>query len=196
VTVTVRPAEEGDLAAIADIRVRSWQAAYRGIVPQRYLDSMRPEVEANRRRAWLVSADDPRRDAIATVAGQPAGWVAYGPYRDDDAPTQRSGEVYAIYVHPHHWRRGVGRALIRYAVADLRAAGLAPVLLWVLEDNARARRFYERQGFRPDGRRHMFEVGGVHLPEVRYREGPGLVGRLTRRLRSSPPGGAAPTQPR
>jgi ribosomal protein S18 acetylase RimI-like enzyme len=187
VTVTVRPAVEGDLSAIAEIRVRSWQAAYRGIVPQGYLDLMRPEMDADRRRAGLAGPDDRRRDAIGAVAGQPAGWVAYGPYRDDDAPSRKSGEVYAIYVHPAHWRRGVGHALMRHAIAELRAAGLAPVLLWVLEDNDPARRFYEREGFRPDGQRHIFEVAGVRLPEVRYRHGRrGRASRLTRRLRSRP----------
>jgi ribosomal protein S18 acetylase RimI-like enzyme len=170
-TVTVRPAVEHDLAAIAEIRVRSWQVAYRGIVPQGYLDAMRPEAEVDRRRAMLTAANDPRQDAIGTVSGWLAGWVAYGPYRDDDPPTRRSGEVYAIYVHPEHWGRGVGRAMMRYAVRQLAMDGFAPVLLWVLEDNDRARRFYEREGFQPDGGRHMFEVGGVELPELRYRHG-------------------------
>ncbi len=174
-TVAVRPAVEDDLAAIAEIRVRSWQVAYRGIVPQGYLDSMRPEDDADRRRAWFVARrddgrrDDGRRDAVGIIAGHRAGWVAFGPYRDEDPPGRRPGEVYAIYVHPDHWGCGVGQAMMRYAVGELRAARLAPVLLWVLEDNARARRFYEREGFRPDGGRHLFEVAGVHLPELRYR---------------------------
>jgi len=171
VTVAVRPAEEDDLAAIAEIRVRSWQVAYRGIVPQGYLDSMRPEADADRRRSRLARSGDPRQDAIGTLAGQAAGWVAYGPYRDDDEPIREAGEVYAIYVHPDHWGRGVGQALIQYALGELHTGGLAPVLLWVLEANARARRFYEREGFRPDGARHLFEIAGVRLPEVRYRHG-------------------------
>jgi ribosomal protein S18 acetylase RimI-like enzyme len=174
VTVAVRPAVEDDLAAVAEIRVRSWQAAYRGIVPQGYLDSMRPEADADRRRARFAAGSlDSRQDAVGTIAGAPAGWVAFGPYRDDDRPSSGPGEIYAIYVHPDHWGCGVGRALIRYAVRELRAAGMAPVLLWVLEQNARARRFYERAGFRPDGGRHLFEIAGVQLPELRYRHGRG-----------------------
>jgi ribosomal protein S18 acetylase RimI-like enzyme len=173
VTIAIRPAVEDDMAAIAEIRVRSWQAAYRGIVPQGYLDSMRPEADADRRRARFAAARlDSRQDAVGTIAGAPAGWVAFGRYRDDP-PGRPPGEVYAIYVHPDHWGRGVGQALIRHAVRELRAAGMAPVLLWVLEENARARRFYERAGFRPDGGRHLFEIAGVHLPELRYRLGRG-----------------------
>jgi GNAT superfamily N-acetyltransferase len=181
VSVEVRPAVQDDAAAIAEIRVRGWQVAYRGIIPQGYLDSMRPEADVDRRRVQL--ADSTRGDAVALADGRPAGWVAFGPYRDDDPPGRRPGEIYAVYVHPGRWRGGVGRALMDYAVAELTAQGYAPLVLWVLEDNLPARRFYERVGFRPDGGRHLFEVGGVWLPELRYRRARarGRAGRLARR---------------
>jgi GNAT superfamily N-acetyltransferase len=174
VTVTVRPARPDDLAVISDIRVRGWQQAYRGIVPQPYLDGMRPEVDAVRRRAWLDRRpEDPRRDYVAERAGRPVGWAATGPYRDDDCPAPKPGcgEIYAIYVDPAHWRGGIGRVLITRALADLAAAGQTPVLLWVLAGNAPAREFYQRVGFAPDGGEHFYEVGGARLAEVRYRHG-------------------------
>ena len=86
-----------------------------------------------------------------------------------------------MYVHPGHWGHGVGRALMEHAVAELTADRFAPLVLWVLEDNLQARRFYERQGFRADGGRHLFEVAGVWLPELRYRRSRGRAGRLPRR---------------
>jgi GNAT superfamily N-acetyltransferase len=99
------------------------------------------------------------------------GWASVGPYRDDagDAPGPGCGELNAIYVLPEWTGHGVGRALLAYALGELRRRGLAPVLLWVLAANRPARRFYERAGFRPDGATHDFEVGGATLPEVRYR---------------------------
>jgi GNAT superfamily N-acetyltransferase len=174
VTVGVRLAGPDDLVTISEIRVQAWQRAYRGIVPQPYLDAMRPEMDARRWRAWLERpADDPRRDYVAERAGQPVGWAATGPYRDDDCPAPQPGcgEVYAIYVHPAHWRGGIGRALIARVLADLAAAGQTPVLLWVLAGNTPAAEFYQRVGFAPDGGEHFYEVGGARLAEVRYRHG-------------------------
>lgn len=171
-TVAVRRAGEDDVAAIAEIRVRAWQAAYRGIVPQGYLDTLRPEADADRRRArWAERAAGGSQDYLGELAGRPAGWLSIGPYRDDEVPPPRPdcGEIYALYVHPVHWRAGVGGVLLRHAVAELAAAGRTPVVLWVLTDNAPARRFYQRAGFAPDGAEHLFAAGGALLPELRYR---------------------------
>ena len=80
----------------------------------------------------------------------------------------RVAELYALYVHPAWWSTGTGRALMDRVLAKVRAAGYACITLWVLEANARARRFYQRAGFAPDGARHVLdELGGV--TEIRYR---------------------------
>jgi GNAT superfamily N-acetyltransferase len=165
--VTCRPAAAADLAAVCEVRVRTWQAAYRGLVPQPYLDAMSPAAEADRRRPSFPRPGE----HVAEAGGRVVGWAAIGPYRDEhgDAPTPGCGEVGAIYVLPDWQGRGVGRALMGYALDDLRRQRLVPVLLWVLAGNAQACRFYERAGFRPDGATHDYEIGGVTLPEVRYR---------------------------
>jgi GNAT superfamily N-acetyltransferase len=83
----------------------------------------------------------------------------------------RAGEVaelYALYVHPGWWSTGTGRALMDEVLSAVRAGGYAGITLWVLEANARARRFYDLAGFAADGARHVLEdLGGV--TEVRYR---------------------------
>lgn len=76
--------------------------------------------------------------------------------------------MYALYVHPDQMGQGVGRALLTESVARCSAAGHGRLLLWVLKENDRARRFYERAGFRADGAEEPFEVDGVAVPEVRY----------------------------
>ncbi len=91
----------------------------------------------------------------------------FGAARDDDLPGGTS-EVYAIYVHPDAWSTGAGRALMTEALVQL---GDVAVVLWVLEDNHRARRFYERAGFVADGSRKHAEMPGGPIPEVRYRRG-------------------------
>jgi GNAT superfamily N-acetyltransferase len=174
VTLSVRPTEPDapeDIVSIAEIRIRSWQAAYRGIVPQEFLDALRPADEVARR---LRNPRPPasQHNFLAERDGRAVGWAAIGPYREDGdvpSPGPRAGEVYAIYVHPDEWGGGVGRALMERMLAELHATGHDPVLLWVLTDNGPARGFYERMGFEPDGAEHWFDVSGTRLPEIRYR---------------------------
>ena len=78
--------------------------------------------------------------------------------------------MWALFVRPSHWRRGVGRLLCERSCAEARRRGLAGVELWELESNAGARRFFHALGFRPDGGKRVFlEHAGVALHELRYR---------------------------
>jgi GNAT superfamily N-acetyltransferase len=162
--VTCRPMVAADLDAVSELHVRAWQAAYRGIVPQAFLDGMDPAVRRRRTEGRSLAGQH-----VAEAGGEVVGWLSVGPYRDDDPPGPGCGEVEAIYARPDRVGTGVGRALLTHGLAELDRAGLRPVLLWVLTGNARARRFYEKAGFRPDGAAQGFQIGGVTLPEVRYR---------------------------
>jgi GNAT superfamily N-acetyltransferase len=82
------------------------------------------------------------------------------------------GELLAIYVDPDHMGTGVGRLLIAAARERLRRVGVTSAALWVLDGNARARRFYERDGWRFDGARRMETYGNAPVDEVRYRRTP------------------------
>jgi GNAT superfamily N-acetyltransferase len=167
--VTCRPATDADLDVLAAVRVRSWRAAYAGIVPAAGLDALDPARIAARWRSR-----GPAGHHLAEVGGQVVGWLFVGPYRADgtdggEPPPAGAGEVFAIYVLPEAWGRGAGRALLAYGLGELRRLGLLPALLWVFAANDRARRFYERAGFVPDGGTHDYEIAGATLPEVRYR---------------------------
>jgi ribosomal protein S18 acetylase RimI-like enzyme len=91
-----------------------------------------------------------------------------GPSRDDDGSVS-TGEVWAIYIHPDYWRGGVGSALMTAALQRLADDGYSEAVLWVFEANGRARGFYERFGWRPDGASAIFERGGGQAVEIRYR---------------------------
>lgn len=166
-SILVRPAVPEDAAAVAEVRVSSWRAAYRGIIPGRVLDSLDPAAAAERTRSALADPAHPFRLRVAERDGVLTGFTITGPYRGTDA-APGAGEVLAIYVHPDHWSTGSGRVLMVDALERLSEAGLSPVLLWVLRDNARARRFYERAGFAPDGAEQFYSAGGVPIPEIRY----------------------------
>jgi ribosomal protein S18 acetylase RimI-like enzyme len=104
---------------------------------------------------------------LADVDGALAGWITYGANRDPDAGP-RTAEIRSLFVHPDHWRSGVGTALMAHALRELAAAGYEEATLWSFDVNDRANGFYERQGFRRDGagQRREFSAGAL---EVRYR---------------------------
>jgi GNAT superfamily N-acetyltransferase len=167
---SVREMTLADCDRVAEIRVRGWQTAYRGIIPRSYLDAMSVARDAERRRFHFQESLRSEGEVVNLVAvrdGEVIGWVCHGPHRDPEVPTA-DAELYAIYVAPARFGAGAGRALIEESIRRCTAAGHPRMYLWVLEENARARRFYERSGFRPEGAEEPFEVDGVMVPEVRY----------------------------
>ena len=108
------------------------------------------------------------RTWVAESAGRVVGFASTDPSRDPDA-TGGTGEVYAIYLEPDVVGTGVGGRLFAQAVEDLRQRGYRAATLWVLEGNARARRFYDTAGWRPDGTVTIDQMLGAELREVRYR---------------------------
>lgn len=161
-----------DCEAVAAIRVRGWQSAYRGLMPRAYLDALDIGREAEKRRKWLAAGGAVNLVAVAGPPGSPGrevvGWACYGAYREDDGRRTGGGELYTLYVRPDRTGAGTGSALLAEVVARAVADGFGAMALWVLRDNAGARRFYERAGFRPDGSEEDFEAGGLMVPEVRY----------------------------
>lgn len=168
--VEIRPARAGDAAQLGVVHVRSWQAAYRGLLPQAFLDGLDP---AQRARIWetaLGEAADPRSGVVVAGHGaRLAGFAHFCPSRDEDADPARTGEISSIYLLPEEWGRGTGRQLMAAALAGLTAAGFGQATLWVLDSNERARRFYEAGGWDPDGTVKQEQGPGFTLTEVRYR---------------------------
>jgi GNAT superfamily N-acetyltransferase len=163
----IRPMALADCDRVSEIRVLGWQFAYRGLMPQPFLDGLSARADAERRRVRFARGDGSVVNLVATRGDELIGWAAFGPYRDSELRT-REAELYAIYLDPHHVSTGAGRALMQEALRQCAALGHDRVLLWVVRGNARARRFYERAGFRADGAEEPYEVEGVWVPEVRY----------------------------
>ncbi|MGW3950331.1 N-acetyltransferase family protein [Streptomyces sp. NPDC004752] len=156
-----------DCDRVAEIRVHGWQNAYRGLIPQAHLDALSVPADAERRRAHFGDGTGPVLNLVAELDGEIVGWAAHGPYLDGDTHTA-DAELYALYVDPGRLGSGIGRALLTESVRQRAVAGHPRMLLWVLKENARARRCYERAGFRADGAEEPFDVDGVPVPEVRY----------------------------
>ena len=164
--VELRPAQPDDAMAVARVHVGSWQAAYRNLLPDEYLDGLRPE---DRARSYDFTTVDPRKPhtIVATEDGLIRGFATTSPSRDSDL--QDYGELCALYVDPEYWGRGFGLALVSAARGHLSRNGFQDALLWMLAGNVRAERFYRRDGWAPDGMRKTDSRLGVTLYEVRYR---------------------------
>lgn len=169
--LAIRQAEPRDAAGIATCHVRSWQVAYRGQLPDALLDGLSSEIE-RRTAFWerMVREREARRQhqLVAVDGDRVVGFATFGRHEQGDDPSV--GELYAIYLHPDHWGRGVGRGLMDAAIDGLRRDGYVSAVLWVLETNERAKRFYEIAGWKADGARKTEQRGDVPLHEVSYRK--------------------------
>lgn len=154
-----------DVDELGIVHVEAWRAAYRGAMPDEYLDGLDPAARADRWRGILESGSD-AATWVVEVDGRVAGFTSAGPCRDEGAAV---GEVWAINLAPWAWDRGLGRALMDTALDALRAAGHEEAVLWVVDRNERARRFYEIGGWVLDGGTKVDTFGGGEVDEVRYR---------------------------
>jgi len=154
---------------MARVHVDGWKTAYRGIVPDAVLEPLTVELDlaggfGNSLRQHRAGAAE---FVVTEESGEVVGYAFVAPNRDPDP--RHAGELEAIYVLSSRRGRGAGRALVRAAAAHLLDRGLGSMVVWVLEANP-YRRFYERLGGLPAGRRigtpHRF--GGGPLPEVAY----------------------------
>ena len=162
----IRQATPEDAEAIARVHIRTWQGAYAHVFPPEALAGISPEARA---RSWRSNLGGTVGVTyVAERDGEVVGFASVGPSRDADCAGL--GELYAVYVDPAHWDSGAGRELAVRADDALRGQGFAAATLWVLDDNPRARRFYESGGWSLDGATRTGTHLGVETPEVRYRK--------------------------
>lgn len=166
--VHLRRAREDDAPGIAEVHVETWRHAYRDLLPAEFLKALDVGAREKWWRTELHVTPELRRPWIAETGTDIAGFVSVGPSSDPGASTE-TGEVYALYVAPDCWDRGVGRNLLHHGQRDLVEHGYNEATLWVLADNTRAREFYEAAGWRTDGAQRTEDIGGRHVVEVRYR---------------------------
>ena len=146
-----------DAPAIGEVHVRSWRAAYAGLIPEDFLARLSAESRA---ASWARRIGDPGIPGQVLVVeddGVVAGFAAFD-----------SGQLYALYLLPEFWGRGLGRLLHDRVVEEMSGDS---AVLWVLATNERAKVFYARQGWVDDGARQTETIddGRVTLEEVRYR---------------------------
>ncbi len=157
----IRTLTEGDdLMKVSNVYEQSWKSAYKDIIPQSYLDS----IPVGR---WATGLDKPDRHNIILTDGDiitgtscfcASRWEKFAGY----------GEIVSVYLLPEYKGKGYGRQLVGRAVSELSRMGFEKILLWVLEENTNARRFYEHLGFTENGEVLDDNIGGKDLRELMY----------------------------
>jgi len=138
--VTVRRATVDDAALIAQVRIDSWRAAYRGMIPDAYLDGMKVDDSTRMWTRVLSAASDAACTFVAEVDGDLVGFAAGITLAE--RKLDFDAELTALYVLPSAQRAGIGRRLLTEVAATLGAAGAPNMLVWVLAQNKKARDFY------------------------------------------------------
>lgn len=155
--VTVRAPRPDEAEALAELHLRTWEETYAGQFPP---SAWGPDARAQRIRMWTAFCTDLQpgwRTAVAELDGAPIG-IAHSGVDDDGRRL-----LWILYLLAAHHGSGAGQALLDAVVDD------GPASLWVLEENPRARAFYERNGFRADGERRPtgFDDGGDEIRMLR-----------------------------
>jgi RimJ/RimL family protein N-acetyltransferase len=165
----IREAQPTDAKGIAEIHVRSWQTAYDGIIPDIVLTRLSID---EREFVWKkrLMAEQPSLTLVLIVESTLAGWASVGPARDADCDPISISELYGIYLAPEFWRSGFGTHLYQ-AIEKRTIDETREMIVWVLDENNRGRRFYEASGFilEPTQRKEE-KFGSLALTEVRYRK--------------------------
>jgi len=172
----IRSGGLGDLAAVASLHALSRQATYRGIVPAW---ALRATTAKRLHRTWAerVTREQATHRLFVAEAGGAAGAEAggelcgfsyVGPGDDVERVPPDTGVLYAIHVRPTAKGMGIGSALMDLCLRTFAEWRYTRAILWVLEGNDPARRFYERKGWRHDGTVRESPIGNVMTRQLRY----------------------------
>jgi len=161
----VRQAKLEDAAEIARVQTRSWQTSYRGILPDSILDTMNVERRTALRRDILRDPSGLNLVAYDVTHRDLVGFCNAGPSRHQEPLV---GELYEIYIVEYAKRYGLGRELFESAQDWCRENEMTAMVVWVLENNHHARRFYDAMGGAPAGRVQS-AVRGYPVVELSYR---------------------------
>ena len=147
----IHKAEYKDMKRLSDIMVQSFRSAFAAFISPETMDAC---TNPDNCRAMLESIF--QEGKIHFLMGSNQGFLCW-------QETDDGAEIVAIHSLPESWGTGLGHAMLTEAIKQI---GNHPVYLWAFKENTRARRFYEKHGFRWDGTERVSEFDNAL--EVRY----------------------------
>ncbi|MEM6392605.1 MAG: GNAT family N-acetyltransferase [Planctomycetota bacterium] len=156
-----------DAGPITKLHIHTWRIAYGPLVPAGTFDRLDPEPHLKR---WTDRCrDEPENVVVCEETGRIVGFALLGAVRDTDLDRKHTIELYALYVDPDFWRKGIGRRLAEAAERLAVDRGFRTIVLWALKDNQRARLAYQRMGFALDPEQEKdAKFFGLNLREIRF----------------------------
>lgn len=142
--VEMRRVKRGDAKALAYIQTESWRVAFAGILSSEELEKATNAAVVEERYRKIL-AENPPDGSLLSVDGRPHCMAFWGKCRGEICPD--SAELICIHSLQSNWGRGYGSVMMQHVLSEMKEAGYAEAVLWVFEDNLRARRFYEKHGF-------------------------------------------------
>ncbi|MBV1849615.1 GNAT family N-acetyltransferase [Catellatospora tritici] len=167
-TVVVRAGGPGDAGLVGRLHAASRRATYRGVLSEAELATITDAQQTAKWSLLLTTQAETHRLYLAERDEQALGFGYLGPAPADERAAPRTGMLNAIHVRPGEIGTGVGRLLMRTCLDAFADRGDTSALLWVVEDNDRARRFYERGGWAPDGVTRRAPLQQALVAQIRY----------------------------
>jgi len=165
--ITIRLAVPADAPDMAEVHMRSWEVAYKDIIPAEYIK----EKNATRPELWKrIITDENQYQCVIQKSGKTVGIMCVVPKPQDDDLSDEFAELEGIYLHPDYYRQGVGTQAMEFAYDKARSWGKKIMTVWVFAENANTIRFYEKCGFTADGKTKTYDCGKV-MEIIRMRRG-------------------------
>ena len=155
--IIIRLARPADAPAMAEIHARSWEVAYKNIIPEAYIKEKSATCPALWQR--IITDENTSRYVIET-GGKIVGFLHIDPPQDDDLDDSFC-ELHAIYLHPDIYRQGIGSQAMEFAYGVARNLGKTSMILWVFAENTNTIKFYEKCGFVADGKTKTHDCGKI-----------------------------------
>lgn len=160
--IIIRNVRNDDLMQIADIGVRGWQMAYRGIIDDEYLDNMSVEERYQR----LKNNYHENQFTVAELNGKIVGFCRYT-LNNSSNDKNADGEITVLYVEPELKHNGIGTLIFKYVINEFKKNKNHRIILGCLKENYPSRKFYEKMGGKIVGE-HQIEIGGKKYQEVGF----------------------------
>lgn len=156
--ITIRLAVPADAPDMAEVHMRSWEVAYKDIIPAEYIQKQ----SAKRPAMWQrILANENSTQYVIQIGGKTAGIMCVVPKSQDDDADDNVCELEGIYLHPDYYRQGIGTQAMEFAYDIARCWGKTQMTLWVFAENINTIKFYEKCGFTPDGKTKTYDMGKI-----------------------------------